>query len=203
MRILGISLDNAASSSFFRATTDTPRIAFVPTAGNVYEDPDFVVADRERLVSYGLEITDVDLDDMDSATVIEEFRMATGIYVAGGNTFYLLSAIEKLGIREEMTEIVRAGKPYAGASAGAVVLSDDIAYVGEIDDPSAAPDLKGTSGLGLIEFRPLPHFGKEKYLEKYFTILRGNLDAPYVLLRDDQIFTTTDGAWATVGPANQ
>lgn len=203
MRILCISLDNAAADNFFRATSHAPRIAFVPTAGNVYENPDFVVADREKLVSYGLELIDVDLDTMDSAAVIDEFQKSTGIYIAGGNTFHLLYAIEKLEIREELAEIIRSGKPYAGASAGAVILADDIEYVGEIDDRDAAPNLESTGGLGLIEFRPLPHFGKEKYLEKYFSILRGNLDAPYVLLRDDQIFTTEDGVRATVGPANQ
>jgi dipeptidase E len=202
MQILGISLDNTAVADFFRATSHAPRIAFVPTAGNVYEDPYFVVDDRDRLVSYGLELVDVDLDIMDSTEVLDELQKSTGIYVAGGNTFHLLCAIEKLEIRDGMAEIIRSGKPYAGASAGAVILADDIAYVGEIDDAGAAPGLKSTSGLGIIKFRPLPHFGKEKYLEKYFTILRGNLNAPYVLLRDDQVFATEDGVRVTVGPAN-
>ena len=37
------------------------RAVFIPTAGDPYENKDFVVADKIALQKYGIEVTDLDL----------------------------------------------------------------------------------------------------------------------------------------------
>ena len=39
----------------------------------------------------------------------------------------------------------------------------NIEYIAQIDDKSKAPELTNYSGLGLIDFYPLPHYGNELF----------------------------------------
>ena len=43
------------------------RGAFIGTAGNVYEDPDFVEADRRRLAHLRLEMVDADVSRLSAS----------------------------------------------------------------------------------------------------------------------------------------
>lgn len=43
--------------------------------------------------------------------------------------------------------------------------------IAELDDLSKAPNLKSQKGLNVIDFVILPHYGKEKYIEKYKKIM--------------------------------
>ena len=79
-----------------------------------------------------------------------------------------------------------------------MILTHDIGYIGDLDDREKAPELDSTTGLGVIDFSPLPHFGNPKYVDKYFEILRNNLDDNICLLRDDQAIETHDGLSFTV-----
>lgn len=54
---------------------------------------------------------------------------------------------------------------YIGESAGSVIASPDIGYVKYMDDQKAAPELKSTKALNLVEFYPLPHWGEEPFKE--------------------------------------
>ena len=56
-----------------------------------------------------------------------------------------------------ITEAVTNGKPYIGESAGAVVAGPDIGYIRDMDDAKAAPLLHDSRGLGLVDFRVVPH----------------------------------------------
>ena len=47
---------------------------------------------------------------------------------------------------------------YIGESAGSIVTSNNIEYVEDMDNIEKAPNLKEYSGLGLINFYPIPHY---------------------------------------------
>lgn len=143
------------------------RIAFVPTAGDPYDDPYFVTDDRERLKKLGFEIVDVDFAAIDATRLRELLDQVDAVFVAGGNTFYLLEAIQQSHLADAIKEAVDAGLLYIGASAGAVVAGPTVEPVQAIDDASKAPLLDGWQGLGLVPFVVLPHYGKEKYLALY------------------------------------
>lgn len=53
---------------------------------------------------------------------------------------------------------VNAGKLYIGESAGAILLAPDIEYSKDTDNPLAAPQLKTTEALNVIDFYPVPHY---------------------------------------------
>lgn len=199
LRILCLSL-NGGDIVRFLATEprDSLSIAFIGTAGNVYDDAHFVDADRRRLRHLGHNLIETDVSAMSTSECEAALDRADAIFVAGGNTFYLL---QELRVDDKFSVLRRAvlnGKPYIGASAGAVILTSDVEYVRSIDDPEKAPMLTTTKGLGVVDFAPLPHFGNPKYLSAYFEILERHAGLDIVLLRDDQAVETRDGASYTV-----
>lgn len=82
------------------------------------------------------------------------------VYLAGGNTFYFLKALQKSGLIHFLREYAEGGGILAGLSAGAHILTPHIALAGE---PGLDPDdnevgLRALSGLGLASFEIMPHF---------------------------------------------
>lgn len=171
------------------------RVGFVPTAGEPYDDPYFVRDDRRRLVELGYIVSDLDLTGETKDVLIARFKQIDAIFVAGGNTFYLMQQICAKGLAEELTRAVKEGLLYVGASAGAAITGPSIEPIDTLDDASAAPSLKSFAGLGLVDFVVLPHYGKEKYLARYQAII-DKYSALVTLwpLRDDRaILVTNDG----------
>ncbi len=143
------------------------RIVFVPTAGNVYENPTFVYDDFSKLQSAGYRLTNIDLSQISASQLRQAIDQNDAIYVAGGNSFYLLDELKKFGHDKIIIDAVNREIPYVGASAGAAILGPSIAPMQFLDDALKAPDLRNYDGLNLIDFVPMPHFGTEKYSAQY------------------------------------
>ena len=133
------------------------RLGFVPTAGDVYDDPAFVRRDRKELDELGYDVVDVSLSKSEPSAVQRQVCSLKAVFLAGGNTFYPLQELRRSGAAQLLEELVPRGFPLVGASAGAVVTGPSIEPVAAIDDPSKAPALSSFDGLNLIPFVPLPH----------------------------------------------
>ena len=70
-----------------------------------------------------------------------------GVYIGGGNTFYLLQQLRAHGLDRALDAYVHQGKPVFGGSAGAIVLSYDITSCAHIDENIIG--LSDYSGLDL------------------------------------------------------
>jgi dipeptidase E len=142
MRLLLISSSNVHGFGFLdhaepemRSFLDgLHRVAFVPFA-----QPDhlgYTERVRERLERMGLEVLQVgDVRDLDDAEAV---------FVGGGNTFRLLRTLQQRSLMEPIRELVRAGMPYVGSSAGTNV---------------AAPTIKTTNDMPIVEVASLDAFG--------------------------------------------
>jgi dipeptidase E len=110
------------------------RVAFVPFA---LPDPlGYTERVRERLGRMGLEVLQVgDVRDLDDAEAV---------FVGGGNTFRLLRTLHQRSLMEPIRELVRAGMPYIGSSAGTNV---------------AAPTIKTTNDMPICEVPSFDAFG--------------------------------------------
>ncbi|MBI2405809.1 Type 1 glutamine amidotransferase-like domain-containing protein [Candidatus Microgenomates bacterium] len=165
------SLDKAANL-FPNKPRNQTRVAFIPTAANPYKDKWFVKEDRNKLVEVGFDVFDVDIKDKTKRELGEELRNIDIIFVAGGNTFYLLDKVQKSGFDKVVKRLVFGERVlYIGSSAGATLAGPDIKPVELLDDPSAAPDLQSTEGLNLVNFVVLPHYGDKKYEDKFQKII--------------------------------
>jgi dipeptidase E len=79
------------------------------------------------------------------------------VYVASGSTFALLEALKTTGNSAVLTEHVRNGLPYVGASAGSIIAGPDVTPASLMDDPADGSALTDFAGLALIDRTVIPH----------------------------------------------
>ncbi len=139
-------------------------VAFIPTAAELYKDPWFMEADKKKLIELGFKIIEIDLN---SKKTVSDLKKSDIIFIAGGNTFYLLEKLRKNKIDELIKFLVNKGKIYVGSSAGSVVACKSIEYVKSIDDPEKALGLDSYGGLGLFNHYILPHADDQKFKDKF------------------------------------
>lgn len=170
------------------------KIAFISTAGETYENPYFVDDSRKQLQKLGIELIELDITNESSQKLRDKLKNVDGVFVAGGNTFFMLQQMQKKKFNIYLRDQVRSGLPYFGESAGAVLLCESIEPAKPLDDPQDAPDIDGYRGLGLINFFPLPHVDREKYHLLFKKFIDENKDKlKIVQIRDDQAILTHDG----------
>ena len=168
-------------------SSDKLAVAFIPTAADPYEDKWFVDEDRDKLKEKGFNVKDVDIKGKTEQELLEELKDVDIIFVAGGNTFYLLEKSRESGFDKIVKELIQKGVIYVGSSAGATLAGPDIEPIKTLDDPSKAPSLKSFNGLNLVDFIILPHF-EEKNRKEYGEIIRENSEKGYklIILTDNQ-----------------
>jgi len=178
-------------------------LGFIPTAGDAYKDPYFVEESRRRLKKHGLKLIELDVTNEAHEALVKKLDNVDGIYIAGGNTFYLLYQLLRKDLVAVLREKVKAGFPYFGESAGAVLLAGSIEPAKPIDNPEDVPGLNTYDGLGLVHFFPLPHVGKEKYkplFDKFIEDNKGSLKI--IQYTDEQAVLTRDGINYEVLPSS-
>ncbi|MFW5794729.1 MAG: Type 1 glutamine amidotransferase-like domain-containing protein [Bacillota bacterium] len=85
-----------------------------------------------------------------------------GIYVGGGNTFYLLKKIKETNFDTILKNAINKNIPYYGGSAGAIICGKTIKPA-EVSDKNQV-GLKYLSGFGLLNsFSIWCHYKKEKF----------------------------------------
>jgi len=157
-KLLLLSSGLGALKDFVGGSPSDIKMLFISTAGNPYDDVWWIDKDREVLEDMGFVITEADLIKTDAPKLEKLVKDSDIVYVAGGNTFYLLHHIRTSGFDNIIQEYVNNGGLYAGASAGALVAGVDIGPISSMDEPEAAPDLISTEGLGFVDIIPVPHY---------------------------------------------
>lgn len=148
------------------------KVLFIPTAGNVEDYTGYIDEGREVFEKLGFDVEILDLASCDKETAQAKIFQTKLLYVSGGNPFYLLQELQKKHLLSLIREQIADGMIYIGESAGAEIASQDIAYTELMDDRTATPNLENTSGLNLVDFSPLPHYGEEPFANS----VQGTLD---------------------------
>lgn len=134
------------------------KVTFIPTAVRVETYVAHIDAGIQALETMGLIVDMLDVAVDTPREAAEKLKKNDYIYVAGGNTFYLLQEMKKSGADQMIIDEVNAGKLYMGESAGAMVTSKNIGYVKAMDPIRKAPELTDLDALGLVEFYTVPHY---------------------------------------------
>ncbi len=175
-------------------------VAFIPTAADPYENKWFVDEDRNKLKEEGFNLKEVDLKGKTKKELLDEFEGIDILFVAGGNTFYLLEKARESGFDEVAKALIKKGIIYVGSSAGAIFVCPTIEPIKTLDDPSKALSLKSFEGLNLVDFVILPHFEEEKHGAKYEKIIeeyRGK-DYKIITLTDQQAILAEDDMYKII-----
>ncbi len=96
---------------------ENSKIGFIPTASEVADDRWYMEKDREDLDKMKFTIVDIDISMESKEDIIEKFNRIDAIFVAGGNSFYLLQQLKLKNVLSELIEFAN-NKIYIGSSAG-------------------------------------------------------------------------------------
>lgn len=175
------------------------NMLFIPTAGNLDDEVWWIDKDRDVLSRMGFKITELDIAKASIDAMQKALSSADIVYIAGGNTFYLLKQLRDSGFDKLLTNYVNKGGLYAGASAGALVAGVDIEPVLTIDEPEKVKGLKSTKGLGLVNIIPIPHYDMDSRAKAIDDIKKKYSDRfELVLLTDDEAIYVEGAKWKLV-----
>jgi len=146
------------------------KLAFITTAADPYKVKLWLYVDKLKLKLMGFKIFDLDIKNKNEKTLLEELKNIDVIFVSGGNTYYLLEKSLQSGFDKVVKKLINRGVIYIGSSAGSVLTCPTIEHIEGMDDQSIT-NLSNYTGLNLIDFLILPHYGDQKYMKQINFIL--------------------------------
>ncbi|MDN5048972.1 peptidase E [Aliarcobacter butzleri] len=162
-------------------------VTFIPTASKVEKVIFYVNSGKKALQKLGLIIDELDISTASIDEINSKLRNNDFIYITGGNTFFLLQELKKIGADKIIIDEINKGKLYIGESAGAIVTSANVEYAKRMDDVKKAPNLTEFSGLNLVDFYVIPHYTNfpfEKTVEKIIEDYSSKLDLSPISNKD-------------------
>jgi len=149
----------AIADTFLSITPQKPermKILFIPTASRTPEEMFFIKKSINELLSVGVQNKNIFWFDPDDNSTHLTNTQVDGIYIGGGNTFYLLHKLKECGYFSKIHKWVEDGLFYVGASAGSVVASPDINYISCMDVNDIG--LNETSAFSFVPLSIIPHY---------------------------------------------
>ena len=162
------------------------KIGFIPTASELDKDRWYIEKDIEDLNRMKFNIVYIDVSKESKEEIVKKFNDIDAIFVAGGNSFYLLQQLKIKYVIQELIEFAN-NKIYVGTSAGACIACPSIDYVQELDNKSQAPLLNNYNAMNLVDFYVLPHYkSKEKYTKIADKIEKNYNNYKFVKISNEQ-----------------
>ena len=150
----------------------TKEVLFIPTAANVEEYRDYVDEAKEAFSKMGFTLEILDVSKASEAEAKAKIGAAQVLYVSGGNTFYLLCELKKKDLVTLIADRVRSGElVYVGESAGAMIAAPSVEYAVMMDD-AGDYEAAAQTGLDLVKFYPVVHYGEEPFVQSTAKILK-------------------------------
>lgn len=135
-------------------------VVFIDTATEVEEgDLQWIEDDRQSLEDAGFKLTKYTITGKDKEQIRDTLEKYDVIYMSGGNAFYLLQKMQETKCMDVIADLVEKGKPYIGSSSGAIVAGPNIEVAEVVVPKDKAPGLDNYTGLGLVDFTIIPHWG--------------------------------------------
>jgi len=175
--------------------------AFIPTAADVYEEKPWMYADRDELIKLGLNVFDLPLKGKTKQEIEEALSNVDIIFVAGGNTFYLLDEARKSGFVEIIPKLVEKGVIYIGSSAGSYLACPTIEAATWKNQDKNIIGMTDFTALNLVPFILFVHYKPE-----HNDLLKQEIPKtkyPVRILKDDQAILVLDNKYKFVGQSEE
>lgn len=184
------------------------HITFIPTAANMEKgDKTWLVTDMHNLLKLGFAAFDVmDISAVPKDIWLPSFENADILVFGGGNVEYLLTQLEKTGLKGLLPKLLET-KVYMGISAGAMVTAKTISLskAGMLYWEKTGT-FENREGLGFVNFEVLPHLNSEwvpnvrlDYLEKLAKQTPATFyaldDASAIKVDGSNISVVSEGEW--------
>ncbi|MFD0021596.1 dipeptidase PepE [Streptomyces sp. NPDC058382] len=164
------------------------RLAFVPYALADYST--YTARVRDALEPAGISVRGVH----ENADPVAELGASDAVFIGGGNSFRLLSALYRTGLRDAVIEAVRDGLPYMGASAGTNMAAPTLRTTNDM--PIVQPPSFET--LGLVPFQINPHYQDPDPDSTHKGETREERLAEFLEENDVPVLGLREGSWLRV-----
>ena len=162
------------------------KIGFIPTASELDKDRWYIEKDIEDLNKMKFNIVYIDVSKESKEEIVKKFNDIDAIFVAGGNSFYLLQQLKIKDVLQDLIEFAN-NKIYVGTSAGACIVCPSIDYLQKLDNKLQAPLLDNCNAMNLVDFYVLPHYkSKEKYTKIADEIKKNYNNYKFVKISNEQ-----------------
>ena len=148
-----------------------PTAAFVEEGYNPALD-----LDSKPLEYLGAQVEDFDITNTSQEEVKERLKNVKVLFVRGGNTAHLLEMMRKCNFETILREKIKQEMIYIGASAGAVVLSDNIEYISPMDEFEKST-LINYEGFNVVPFKIIPHSNQPDLKKEVEEILKRGISS--------------------------
>lgn len=158
-----------ADSIFRRIGKKSIRMPFIMTPAEVLEeDMSWLEDERKMLREAGFDIFDYSITGKTLDQITSDLQGLDALYISGGNEYYLKYQCNITGFGDFIREWIENGKPYIGSSGGSMVLAPDMSPSLLLTD-THIPGIKidDYTGLGLVNFLIMPHWGGTEFKEIY------------------------------------
>lgn len=161
---LNESMDLAMMERF---RSDHPRLCFIPSS---FDETDAYFEEFvERFGRFGFDdFYCFHLDQKFTQAQLKKAMTSDLIYLSGGNTYYFLASCRRSGIYPYLEQFLSMGGILAGNSAGAILMTPNIATAGYPED-DRDEDIIGTDDLtsfGFVDFEFYPHYDHSDYYRR-------------------------------------
>lgn len=156
------------------------KLLYVTTSTNYKPyKPDWCIASEHRLQSVFPSLQEFDFERAYKVDKNFDFKKFLSkydfVFFSGGNTYLLSYWMQKTGSYKIVKDLVQKNKiVYGGESAGAIYTYKSLKPFSSLDHPEIAPKRVET-GLGLVNWAVLPHWGDKEY-ENGLKIIKKNLE---------------------------
>ncbi len=160
-------------------TQTQPHIGLIANAWDVApaDGSESIASARSALINNDFNVVPLNLRDFHAAHDLKAAMQAVhGVWITGGNTFYLRWCMRESGLDHIIHNLMADGFVYGGESAGAVAAGTTLHGIQVLDDPKDAPETIW-EGLGLLDFGIIPHWDQEAdrtYLDTAHTEMSGH-----------------------------
>jgi dipeptidase E len=195
--ILTAQFSDVYESAIKYLPPEAKKVTFITTAANQYAEKGWVEKDREILNNNGFIVTELDIEGKTESELRTALKEAEIIFMEGGNTLFLLMEAQKNNLGAIVKEKVQTGTHYIGVSAGSIIAGPAInpdKYLERLEQLKEQP--KNWNGFGLVNFYLMPHWGKEKYTQKYMASFKYQYQSfsyPSISLTDKQFVVVQEG----------
>lgn len=163
------------------------RLAFVPYA--LADHDGYTARVRGALGEAGVTVRGVH-----EADPLDVLRDSDAVFVGGGNSFRLLSALYATGLLDALPAAVRDGLPYLGASAGTNMAAPTLRTTNDM--PIVQPPSFTT--LGLVPFQINPHYVDPAPDGTHMGETREQRLTEFLQDNDTAVLGLREGAWLRV-----
>lgn len=176
------------------------KVLFIETSGETHDGgKPWIDNAKKKMKQLGFDIILYTITSKTENEIKKALENIDILYVAGGNTAYLLYQSQENNFAKVSKKFIENGGIYIGQSAGSIIAGPSIYPLYKPENNEWFEKLSNYDGYNLVDFVTVPHFGREDKKKDFFDYKFENLcsekykiifltDRQYIRVQEDGMY---------------